>query len=219
MTAVTADLKTLDNARHEFAHFNGSMQVTLAYLKLALGLSLLALLASLVVIYHVQTQAANVKPFIIRIDEVGRAQAVSYDAATSYQPRAPELRYFLTDFVVKHYSRLRATLTSDFPKSLFFLDPALVEATIQAPVLETFVKNGAADEVEIVVKNVTFSELVKSPYKAQVDFEKHYAHNTKLKELHVAQLDFMLEEHVPNAYIPVNPLGIRITYFRVDQAF
>ena len=66
--------------------------------------SLLAL-GLLVLNFRTQAKYANVKPLVVRIDDVGRAEAVAYDAAT-YQPQAPELRYFLTQFVVKHFSRL-----------------------------------------------------------------------------------------------------------------
>ena len=54
------------------------------------------------------------KPLVVRIDEVGRAEAVAYDA-TRYQPQPPELRYFLTQFVVKHFSRIRATVQREYP--------------------------------------------------------------------------------------------------------
>ncbi len=30
---------------------------------------------------------------------------------------------------------------------------------------------------------------------------------------------FRLREHVPNEFVRVNPLGLQIAYFRVDQAF
>jgi type IV secretory pathway component VirB8 len=32
-------------------------------------------------------------------------------------------------------------------------------------------------------------------------------------------VDFVLREHVPNEFVPVNPLGLQVIYFRVDQAF
>jgi hypothetical protein len=35
----------------------------------------------------------------------------------------------------------------------------------------------------------------------------------------VAQVDFVFREHVPNEFVRVNPLGLEIRYFRVDQAF
>ena len=31
--------------------------------------------------------------------------------------------------------------------------------------------------------------------------------------------DFVMRDHVPNEFVRVNPLGLQITYFRVDQAF
>jgi len=30
---------------------------------------------------------------------------------------------------------------------------------------------------------------------------------------------FVIQDHVPNAVIPITPLGLTITYFREDQAF
>ena len=32
-------------------------------------------------------------------------------------------------------------------------------------------------------------------------------------------MDFVLRDHVPNAFVRVNPLGLQVGYFRVDQAF
>jgi type IV secretory pathway TrbF-like protein len=176
--------------------------------------------------FRTASKYANVKPLIIRIDQVGRAEAVAYDA-TIYRPQAPELRYFLTRFVALHFSRLRATIQRDYPDSLFFLDPGLADATIaqneQSRVMETFLTNPSGDEADIDVKNVTFGELSAPPYKASVDFDKRlFAPGTRQerkRETYVAQVDFVLRDAVPNAFIRVNPLGIQITYFRVDQAF
>jgi type IV secretion system protein VirB5 len=114
---------------------------------------------------------------VVRIDEVGRAEAVQYDASR-YQPQPPELRYFLTQFVVKHFSRIRSTLQREYAESLFFLEPALADATIaqneQSRALEMFVTNPSADEVEILVQNVSLSELANPPFKAAVAFQKVY---------------------------------------------
>jgi hypothetical protein len=75
------------------------------------------------------------------------------------EPQPPELRYFLTQFVVKHFSRIRSTLQREYPDSLFFLNPALADATIaqndQSRVLEMFVTNPTADEIEVSVQNVS----------------------------------------------------------------
>jgi hypothetical protein len=147
--------------------------------------------------------------------------------ASRYQPQPPELRYFLTQFVVKHFSRIRATVQREYPDSLFFLEPTLADATItqndRTRVLEMFVTNSAADEVDVVVQNVSLSELSTPPFKASVTFQKVYfapgTRSERNRETFVAQIDFALRDRVPNAFVRVNPLGLQIAYFRVDQAF
>jgi hypothetical protein len=114
---------------------------------------------------------SDVKPLVVRIDEVGRAEAVAYDASR-YQPQPPELRYFLTQFVVKHFGRIRATVQREYPDSLLFLEPGLADATIaqndQSRSMESFLMNPSADEIEIVVQNVSLSELTTTPFKAAI---------------------------------------------------
>ena len=88
--------------------------------------------------------------------------------------------------------------------------------------IQTFLTN-TDDEIDVDVKNVSLAELTTSPYKASVDFEKRYyapgTRQERKRELYVAHLDFMVRDAVPNAFIRINPLGVQITYFRVDQAF
>ena len=45
------------------------------------------------------------------------------------------------------------------------------------------------------------------------------AHDERGRSTYVAQFAFVLKDQVPNAVVPVNPLGLTITYFRVDQGF
>ncbi len=116
MSATVADLnpKTLENAKRQFVELYGSALVMNTYLKIALVLVSLVALGLVGLNFHTASKYANVKPLVIRIDDVGRAEAVQYDA-TGYQPQAPELRYFLTQFVVKHFSRIRATVQREYP--------------------------------------------------------------------------------------------------------
>jgi type IV secretion system protein VirB5 len=228
MATVVADLsvKTPENAKRQFVELYGAPLLLNRYLKIALMLTVL-LAASLVVLnFRTQARYANLKPLVIRINEVGRAEAVDYDA-TAYRPQAPELRYFLTRFVVTHFSRLRATVQRDYPDSLFFLAPALADATIatndHTREIELFLTNPSADDVDVSVKNVTLTELTAPPYRAAIDFEKSYysqgPRQERKHETYVAQVQFTLRDAVPNAFIRVNPLGMQITNFRVDQAF
>ena len=228
MSATVADLnpKTLENAKRQFVEVYGSALVMNTYLKLALLLVSLLALGLLILNFRTQAAATNIRPLVVRIDDVGRAEAVQYDA-TAYRPQAPELRYFLTQFVVKHFSRIRVTIQREYPDSLFFLEPGLADATIaqneQSRTLETFLTTPSADEVDIVVQNVSLTEFNKPPYKASVAFQKVlYTPGTRAeraRETYVAQVDFEMREHVPNEFVRVNPLGLQVTYFRVDQAF
>jgi type IV secretory pathway TrbF-like protein len=228
MNATVADLnpKTVESAKRQFVELYGSALVMNTYLKIALVLVSLVSLGLLGLNFQTSARAAQVKPLIVRIDEVGRAEAVQYDA-TRYQPQPPELRYFLTQFVAKHFGRIRATVQREYPDSLFFLDPALTDATIahndQTRTIETFLTNPSADEIDVVVQNVSLSQLTMAPFKAAVTFQKvYYTPGTRVertRQTYIAQIDFTLRENVPNEFVRVNPLGLQIAYFRVDQAF
>ena len=226
-TAVMdANPKTLENAKRQFVELYGSALVLNTYLKIALVLVSLAALGLVVLNFRTAARAAEVKPLVIRIDDVGRAEAVQYDA-TAYRPQAPEFRYFLTQFVIKHFSRIRSTVQREYPDSLFFLEPPLAEATIaeneRSRALETFLTSPSAEEIDIAVQNVSLSELARPPYKASVSFQKMFytpgVRTVRSRETYVAQIDFTLRDRVPNGFVRVNPLGLQISYFRVDQAF
>src|SRR6266853_2352757 len=78
-------------------------------------------------------KAYNRKPdrVVVRISEVGRAEAVSYDSL-EYKPQEAEIKYFLIDFVHRHYSRMKATLRENYDRSLYFLDGRIADALMEA---------------------------------------------------------------------------------------
>ncbi len=215
----------MPGAGRRYLEHYGSAVVMNRYLRIAvLCLTLVSMGLLLLNLKTFQT-FRNFKPLVIRINEVGRAEAVAYDSM-SYEPRDAELKYFLIQFVTKYYGRMRATVRENFARSLYFLDGRLADATIEAnkknKTIETFFA-GQGEEIEIQVKNVSIEDLRQSPYKATVDFDKVYytmADRIESKrEKYVANFIFVVRERVPNAWIPVNPLGLTITYFREDQAF
>src|ERR1700694_2518699 len=228
MSATGADLnpKTLENAKRQFVELYGSALVMNTYLKIALVLVSFVALGLIALNFHTTARYSQIKPLVIRFDGVGRAEAVEYDA-TRYQPQPPELRYFLTQFIVKHFSRIRSTVQREYPDSLFFLEPALADATIaqndQTHALEAFLTNPAENEVDIAVQNVSLTEVRNPPYKAAVTFQKLlYTSGTRSERGHqtaVAQIDLVIRGHFPNEFVRINPLGLQVTYFRVDQAF
>jgi type IV secretory pathway TrbF-like protein len=225
-TPTAYQLPPLEDAKRQYVELYGSSLVLNTYLKIAL-LCVTLVAAGLVVLnLRTQRRVETMRPLVIRIDDIGRAQAVAYDNLT-YTPvgQAPELRYFLIQFVSKHYGRIRATTGQDYAESLYFLDANLAEATIATDqrdqTIERFLA-GVGDEVEIQVRNVTLGPLT-APYSGTVDFDRVFysagSRQERLRETATARVTFVLRERVANAAIPVNPLGLTITDVRIDQAF
>jgi type IV secretory pathway TrbF-like protein len=213
------------DARRRYVEQYGSTLVMNTYLTLALvGLSVVAV-GLIGLTLRIQRAAQQVKPLVIRIDDVGRATAVT-EASLTYTPQAPELKYFLVQFVTAHYSRVRATVRQQYAESLYFLDGRLADATIEANkkagTIERFL-TGSSEDIDVQVKNVTLEDLRQAPYRATVEFDQVYlspATRAEVKrETYVAHVVFVLRDQVDNARIPINPLGLTITYFREDQAF
>src|ERR1051326_7461700 len=215
--------KDLNATKRQYVEQFGSLIVMNTYLKLAvalLGLGILGLVA-----LNIKTYQAfrYLKPLVIRINDVGRAEAVRYDTF-EYKPQESEIKYFLIEFVQRHYSRMRATLRENYARSLYFLDgrlaDSLIEANKKGNTIENFL-SGSSEEIEVRVNNVSIEDLRKPPYRATVDFEKIYTapHQETKREKYVANFVFIVKDTVPNSMIPVNPLGLTITYFREDQAF
>src|SRR4051812_29118660 len=175
-TVPPYQLPPIECAKRQYVELFGSALVMNTYLKIALACVSLIAIGLLALNFRTQAKYEHVKPLVIRIDDIGRAQAVQYDDLT-YKPQgqAPELKYFLTQFVAKHFARMRATVKEQYSESLFFLDAPLADATIAQDQRDRTIENflaGTADEVEIQVKNVTLDELKTPPYKASIDFEK-----------------------------------------------
>jgi len=213
------------DARRRYVEQYGSTLVMNTYLQVAVACLSVVIVALIGLNVHTQRLVRNLKPLVIRIDDVGHAAAVSYDSLT-YTPQAPELKYFLLQFITMHYSRMRATVRQQYAQSLYFLDGRLADATIDANkksgLIERFL-TGGGEEIDVRVKNVTLEDLRQPPYRATVDFDKVYlapATRAEMKrEAFVAHVVFVVTEHVDNARIPINPLGLTIMYFREDQAF
>ncbi len=161
--------KDMNGAARQYVEEFGSYLVTITYLKIAvLALSLLGLG---LVILNIRTYQAfrYVKPLVIRINDVGRAEAVHYDTF-EYRPQEAEIRYFLSEFVQRHYSRMRATVRDNYARSLYYLDGRLADALIEAnkknKTIGSFLA-GAGDEIEVSVKNVSIEDLRSPPYHAR----------------------------------------------------
>src|SRR5437879_4382363 len=195
-------------ARRKYIEEYGSTLVMNAYLRIALLCLSLVVVGLIVLTLRVQRAAQELKPLVIRIDDVGRATAVTY-ASLAYTPQAPELKYFLIQFVTAHYSRMRATVRQQYAESLYFLDGRLADATIdankKAGTIERFL-TGSNEDIDVHVKNVTLEDLRQAPYRATIEFDKvslsPATHTELRRDTYVAHVVFVLNDHVDNARIP-----------------
>ncbi len=215
-----------ENTKRLYLEQYGDPMVTNTYLKVALVL--LALIAGGLVLLNLKTARTfeNFRPLVIRIDEVGRAEAINYHNL-EYKPQDAEAKYFLTQFCALYYRRNRQAINSDFSKALYFLDGKLasgiVDAYKKSDVIKAFLTNPSTPEIDIDVMKVALEDMHTAPYKARVDFYMVYYSPVDCSEikrvLYTANFVFVFRTNVPNELIPINPLGMAITYFREDEAF
>ena len=215
-----------ENAKRLYLESYGDPMVTNTYLKIALALLALVCVALALVDLRTIRTFENFRPLVIRIDELGRAEAIDYHNL-EYQPQDAEAKYFLSEFCSLYYRRNRYTIQDDFTKALRFLDGKLANGILDAyrkdDIIRKFLINSSAPEIDVDVKKVALEPMLTTPYRARVDFYMVYyspADHSELKrELYTANFVFAFQSHVPNELIPINPLGLTVTYFREDQAF
>jgi len=218
--------RNFDDAKRLYLEQYGDPMVTNTYLKIALVLiSLVAVGLGLIDLRTLRT-FQNFRPLVIRIDDLGRAEAINYHNF-EYKPQDAEAKYFLSQFSTLFYRKNRYTIQDDFSKALYFLDGKLADGILDAyrkdDIIKKFITNTAAPEIDIEVKKVSLEEMQTPPYRARVDFYMVYYspadHSEIKRDLYTANFVFVFKSQVPNELIPINPLGLTITYFREDQAF
>ena len=216
----------ITRAAQRYLEQYGDPMVMNTYLKIAvLALSGVAV-ALTGVVFKSHQALATVKPLIIRIDNVGRAEAIDY-RDFQYRPQEAENKYYLGRWAELYFSRNRFTLVRDQTASLYFMNSDVqrdvIEQERKAQTIPTYLKDSGLPYVTIVVKNVILDDLKMSPYSARIEFERVYTNPQDMHELKREQLTasvtYMFRDSVHNQQLAVNPLGLTIIRFRVDQAF
>src|SRR6516164_10859804 len=155
------------DAKRLYLESYGDPMVTNTYLKIALVLvSLLTVALALVDLRTIRT-FQNFRPLVIRIDDLGRAEAINYHNL-EYKPQDAEAKYFLSLFTKLYYRRNRYTIQDDVAKSLYFLDGKLASGILDAyrkdDIIRKFLTNTAAPEVDVEVKKVALEEMQTPPF-------------------------------------------------------
>lgn len=226
MAIETKQDPTFNAAKQLYAEQFGDAIVTNTYLKIAL--LTMALVATGLIYANIKTarMIQNFKPLVIRINDIGRAEAIKYDTL-GYKPEDAEVKYFLSDFCRLYYGRNHYTMRDNFKKSLLFMEAQLANSVAEAyrknHTVEGYLQDQSAADIDVEVEKVSIEDLRSAPYKATVDFYEIFfspvQHVEVKRTLYTAHFVFLFRDSVPNELIQVNPLGVAITYFREDEAF
>jgi type IV secretory pathway TrbF-like protein len=226
MRVETKATPGITRAAERYLEQYGDPLVMNTYLKVSI-LVLAAVCISLAgLIYKSQTALANMHPMIVRINDVGHAEAIDY-RNFQYRPQEAENKYYLTRWAELYFSRNRFTIERDQTQSLYFLNGDVQHAVIDQErknsSIQNYVKDSTLPYVDVEIKNVILDDLRLSPYAARIEFEKVYSNpsdHTELKrERWTASVTYVFRENVKNNELAVNPLGLTIVRFRADQAF
>ena len=97
----------------------------------------------------------------IRIDEMGRAQAIAY-SDLNYSPREGEVRTYLTDWANYRYTISRDTVAKKYPLNYYFLSQTLASQLMTDDNANHFVSQvigGQIEQSDVEVRNVTITSM------------------------------------------------------------
>ena len=208
-------------AAREFAEIWGEQMHAVRHLRIVTGaLSLVVLVLAIALVRLAGTPQP--KPLVVRVDEVGRAEAVAYEAMEARaDPLDPTTGYFLHRFIVDHYSRREGTVQEYFSRSLWFLTTEVANAAYTAEsevVAETAL--GVAEE-ELLVDNVAVQIVPQpeEPHGASATFDLIRLRNGAEvgREAWSLSMQFEFLPEIPAELVVHNPMGITISFLQGDR--
>ena len=226
MATTAKPIPEITRAAERYLEQYGDPLVMNTYLKITILVLAAISMALAALVYHSQMALASVHPLIVRINEVGRAEAIDY-RNFQYKPQEAENKYYLTRWAELYFSRNRFTIERDQTNALYFLNGDVQRAVIdqerKANVIANYTKDNSLPFVDVEVKNVILDDLRQSPYSARIEFEKIFTNPADQSQLRreqwTASVTYVFRDQVKNNELAVNPLGLTIIRFRADQAF
>ncbi len=226
MTTTTKASPEITRAAERYLEQYGDPLVMNTYLKVTILCLVVVCLALAALVFKSQRALAGIHPMIVRINDVGRAEAIDY-RNFQYRPQEAENKYYLSRWAELYFSRNRFTIERDQTNSLYFLNSDVQRAVIdqerKGGIIQAYTKDSSLPYVDVEIKNVILDDLRQSPYSARIEFEKVYTNTSDHTELNrerwTASVTYVFRENVKNNELAVNPLGLTIVRFRADQAF
>jgi type IV secretion system protein VirB5 len=216
----------ITRAAERYLEQYGDPLVMNTYLKITILVLAAVCLTLAGLIFKSQKALAAIHPMIVRISDIGRAEAIDY-RNFQYRPQEAENKYYLSRWAELYFSRNRFTIERDQTSALYFLNSDVQRAVIDKErrdrTIQSYVKDSSLPFIDIDIKNVVLDDLRQTPYSARIEFEEVYTnpadHSELKRERWTASVTYVFRETVKNNELAVNPLGLTIVRFRADQAF
>jgi type IV secretory pathway TrbF-like protein len=226
MSTTTEVSPEITRAAERYLEQYGDPLVMNTYLKVTILVLCVVCLSLSALVYKSQKALASMHPMIVRINDVGHAEAIDY-RNFQYRPQEAENKYYLSRWAELYFNRNRFTIERDQTNALYFLNGDVQRAVIDQErknnTIMIYRDDSSLPYVDVEVKNVILDDLRQSPYSARIEFEKVYAnpadHTELRRERWTASVTYVFRENVKNNELAVNPLGLTIVRFRADQAF
>lgn len=226
MATITKASPEITRAAERYLEQYGDPLVMNTWLKVTILVLAVVCLALAGLVYRSQMALANVHPLIVRVNDVGRAEAIDY-RDFQYRPQEAENKYYLTRWAELYFSRNRFTIERDQADSLYFLNGDVQRVVIDQErkddIIAKYLGDSSLPFVDVEVKSVILDDLRQSPYAARIEFEKVFTNPSDQSELKreqwTATVTYVFRDTVKNDELTVNPLGLTIVRFRTDQAF
>src|SRR6202043_2677618 len=143
MRTATKTSPEITRAAERYLEQYGDPLVMNTYLKVTILVLAVVCLALAVLVFRGQKALANMHPLIVRINDVGRAEAIDY-RNFQYRPQEAENKYYLTRWAELYFSRNRFTIERDQTNSLYFLNAdvqrAVIEQERKGKIIQTYVQ-------------------------------------------------------------------------------
>jgi type IV secretion system protein VirB5 len=173
----------------------------------------------------------------IRIDEMGRAQAIQY-TDLNYSPREGEVRTYLTDWANYRFTINRDTITKKYPLNYFFFSQQLSTQLMSDDNGNHFVSQvmaGQIEQSEVEVRNVTITSMSEEQIQgvrmskgtALVNIDKLYSvrnsHEPRTEHWMLSVTYYLNPKQVSDQsrvfpqFETINPLGMTITEFHENR--
>jgi type IV secretion system protein VirB5 len=173
----------------------------------------------------------------IRIDEMGRAQAIAY-TDLNYSPREGEVRTYLTDWANYRFTINRETISKKYPLNYYFLSQTLASQLMgqdNETHLISQVIGGQVEQSDVEVKNVTITSMSEETVQgatiargtALVTIDKLYSQRNSREprtEHWLLSVTYYLnpkqvsdQAHIFPQFETINPLGLTITEFHENR--